>query len=282
MNISSLHQKALSLSKTYRESESALLDVLMNLQKHNGFFKLSYPSLFVYCVSALGLSEAQACYFSKVAKKSEEVPELKKAIEEGVLSLSQARRVVPVITKENSEDWISKAVQLPQRELEKAVCAVNPKAMPREKIRIVSEGRRELKVGISEELEAKLKRVKEIAGLNRSLEDLLTLTTDFYLKHKDPVLKAERVQEKKTAKVLSSGNPAPRKVEVRHEVNRRDGGKCQARLPDGRVCSSKAWVEHHHLKPKSWGGPDVPSNLITLCSSHHRLTHATGLHGLRL
>ncbi len=149
MSIYALHEKALSLSKTYRESESALLDVLMQMRINNGFFQLSYPSLFVYCVSALALSEAQACYFSKVAKKSEEVPELKTAIEQGVLSLSQARRVVPVITKETASAWITKAATLPQRELEREVCTVNPKAMPKERVRPVSETRCELKVGLA-------------------------------------------------------------------------------------------------------------------------------------
>ncbi len=281
MSIDVLHEKALSLSKTYRESESALLDVLMALVKDSGFFRLGYPNLFVYCTSALSLSEAQACYFSKVAKKSEEVPELKMAIEQGVISLSQARRVVPVITKETASAWIEKAAQLPQRELEREVCAVNPKAMPREKIKVVSADRSELKVGISKELELKLKRVREIVGPDQSLESVLVQMTDFFLKHKDAVQKAKRVKAKapKAARPLSSGNLPAR---VKHEVNQRDEGKCQALLPDGSRCGSKAWVEHHHIKPRSLGGNHTATNLITLCSAHHRLTHQTGLHILRL
>ncbi len=281
MNIEVLHEKALALSKTYRESESALLDVLTSLLKNHGFFQLGYPNLFVYCTSALNLSEAQACYFSKVAKKSEEVPELKMAIEQGVISLSQARRVVPVITKETASAWIEKAAHLPQRELEREVCAVNPKAMPREKIKVVSADRSELKVGISKDLELKLKRVGEIVGPEKSLESTLTELTDFFLKHKDPVQRAKRVTAKvpKAVKPPSSGH---RPARVKHEVNQRDEGKCRALLPDGSRCDSKAWVEHHHVKPRSHGGQDIPTNLITLCSVHHRLTHQTGLHNLRL
>ncbi len=281
MNIAALHEKALSLSKTYRESESALLDVLMALVKDNGFFRLGYPNLFVYCTSALSLSEAQACYFSKVAKKSEEVPELKLAIEQGLISMSQARRVVPVITKETATAWIEKAAQLPQRELEREVCAVNPKAMPREKLKVVSEDRSELKVGISKDLEEKLKRVRELLGQDKSLESVLAQLTDFYLKHKDPVQKAKRVKRKapKVVTPLSSGKSS---AQVKHEVIHRDEGKCRALLPNGLRCDSKAWVEHHHVKPRSHGGDDTATNLITLCSAHHRLTHQTGLQNLRL
>ncbi len=248
---------------------------------NHGFFRLGYPNLFVYCTSALSLSEAQACYFSKVAKKSEEVPELKMAIEQGVISLSQARRVVPVITKETAIAWIEKAALLPQRELEREVCAVNPKAMPREKIKVVSGDRSELKVGISKDLEDKLKRVRELVGQDKSLESVLAQLTDFYLKHKDPVQKAKRVKAKapKAVTPLSSGKSS---AQVKHDVNQRDEGKCRAVLPDGSRCSSKAWVEHHHLKPRSHGGEDIAANLITLCSAHHRLTHQTGLQNLRL
>ncbi len=288
MDVKSLHEKALGLARTYRESESALLDVLIDLQKRNGFFELSYPSLFIYCTSALKLSEAQACYFSKVAKKSQEVPQLKQAIENGILSLSQARRVVPVITVANSQDWIDKAATLPQRELEREVCAVNPKAMPRENVRIVSKDRAELKVGISKTLETKLRRIREIVGPSKTLEETLEQMADFYLKHKDSVQKAERVIAKKILEPLSSGNsrhrPSSRKLTagVRHEVNLRDQGRCRALLPNGEPCSSAAWTHHHHIEPKAQGGPNLPSNLITLCAAHHRLTHQTGLKNLRV
>jgi hypothetical protein len=181
-----------TLSRTYRESEAALLDVLVRLRVNQGFFELGYPSLFVYCVSALSLSEAQAGYFSKVARKSEEVPELKAAIEEGTLSLSQARRVVPVITKETAQAWIEKAATLPQRELEREVCAVNPKAVPREKLRPVTADRSEFKVGISSRLEEKMRRAREIVGLNRSWEEVQEELVDLFLWHKDPVQKARR------------------------------------------------------------------------------------------
>ena len=145
MNTSLLHEKALSLSQTYRQSESELLGILIEMQKRNSFSELDYPNLFSYCVMALKLSEAQACYFSKVAKKSEEVPALKAAIDDGTLSLSQARRVVPVITQENSQLWIEKAASLPQRALEKEVAVVNPKAIVKERIRVVAESPRHSK-----------------------------------------------------------------------------------------------------------------------------------------
>ncbi len=75
------------------------------------------------------MSEAQAVYLSKVAQKAKEVPLLKTAIEDGRLTLSKARRIVPVITQDNAEAWVEKAETLPQKALEKKVSEVNPHAV---------------------------------------------------------------------------------------------------------------------------------------------------------
>lgn len=59
------------------------------------------------------------------------------------------------------------------------------------------------------------------------------------------------------------------------------GGKLQymmkqARLRDGeacRICGFSLATDVHHITPRSAGGQDVLSNLITLCPNHHRLAH---------
>lgn len=54
------------------------------------------------------------------------VPEIKEAVDTGLLSMSKARRLSPVIEKENVQEWIAKAIELPERELEKEVAQMNP------------------------------------------------------------------------------------------------------------------------------------------------------------
>ena len=134
MNTSLLHEKALSLSQTYRQSESELLGILIEMQKRNSFSELSYPSLFSYCVIAL----------------------------------------------------------------------------------------------------------------------------------------VEKAKRGRKSKAPTSGKLT---ASIRHEVNQRDQGKCQAMMPNGRRCHSTFWVHHHHVQPKSLGGANTLENLTTLCSSHHRMIH---------
>ncbi|MFH1843662.1 MAG: HNH endonuclease [bacterium] len=54
----------------------------------------------------------------------------------------------------------------------------------------------------------------------------------------------------------------------RQEVLARDGHRCQS--PG---CRHTYFLELHHLKPRAVGGDISPANLITLCSSCHRLAH---------
>ena len=90
------------------------------------------------------------------------MPQIKTAILQGEITLSQARRIAPVITKENQEEWIEKARSLTQRELEKEVSAINPKAHVIEKIKPVAKELSELRVGIEERTEKDLKALQDI------------------------------------------------------------------------------------------------------------------------
>jgi len=55
--------------------------------------------------------------------------------------------------------------------------------------------------------------------------------------------------------------------ELRQQVLRRDGWRCQA-------CGTMSNLEVHHMKFRSQVGDDVDSNLITLCSACHASVHS--------
>ena len=40
------------------------------------------------------------------------------------------------------------------------------------------------------------------------------------------------------------------------------------------VCGSTESLEHHHFEPLGLGGPDIDTNLLTLCSTHHGQIHS--------
>ena len=269
--------KVVGLAKEFLTKETEISVELGEMQRLNLFAPLGYASLYDYCERRLKLSPSQAYYFKIVYLKGEEVPEIKKAVKSGELSLSQARRIVPVVTKANCREWINKAKDLRQGELERQVTAINPKAHVKEKIRPVAKDISELKAAIDPTTEANLKALTDILSqkLKRpaKLAEVIAWMSEEMREKHDPLRKAER------ARKVSSGNPPkpgrqPLQASVVHPVQVRDENQCSFVGLTGVRCEQKRWLEFHHIKEVSKGGLNTVDNLKLLCHAHHRLTHS--------
>src|SRR3989338_2187824 len=244
--IQHIHEKALVCAKNYKRAEAELLESLQRVDDRKVFRAMGYPSLFVYAVSALKLSESLAYQFIGVARKSKEVPELKAAVANGEITVSTARRVVPVINKTNQEDWINKAKSLTQRTLEFEVVKESPKELIKERIRPVAESRLEMKLGISLKLDKKLARIKDLLAQKNqkpvSLEEVLDMMADTFLERHDPVQRAKRllartVQLQKVEAGIESSSQRNPPARIIHEVNLRDQSQCTYLDPQGVRCT---------------------------------------------
>ena len=283
-NIPDLHLKAIEAVKHFQKAESLLLKIIQEVDQTKTFLEMGYANLFLYLTQALNLCEAQAYSYSTVCRKSREVPALRVAVENG-LSLYKAQRIVPVLTKENQEEWISKAKELPKAQLEKAVAEVSPESPKRDSVRSVSRARVRISADISDEVNELLKRVQVLVSnqrkKNASIEDCLKEVLEIYLEKKDPLRKAKRVIEKKIVKGgVVTVQPCPGKVVhrhiptgIRHQVFVRDQMRCSFKGRDGRICGSDRHLEIHHLMPWSIGGRHGLENLQTLCHAHHQHRH---------
>jgi hypothetical protein len=199
-----LHQEAIQLAQEFTRVESKLVDVIQRIDKEKLCRQMGYASLFEYVNKGLKLSESVAYGLITVARKSVEVPELKIAIEQGELSLSQAKRVTSVITNENAGELIEKAQTLTQRQLEREVARINPKIATPECTRYVNEERVEIRVCVSEAVMKKIKRAQDLESQRTSsacnLEVNLEAIVDLYLEKRDPVKKAQRILDKAALK----------------------------------------------------------------------------------
>ena len=287
-------EKAKGLAVDYLRTEGLLLAVLTEMRRRKLFPVLNYSGIFDYCERRLNLSRAQAYYFKTVAEKSEEVPEIKMAVVQGELTLSQARRIVPVVTRENHQVWLSKAKSLPQKELEREVTLVNPKAHVQERLRPVARDLSELKVPVDPTTERNLEALKEILsqklGKPATLSQVVAWAVEVTRTKFDPIKRAERsrkissrksetppksvpVPESAQYSAQNSGRqPIP--ASIQHSVVLRDGMRCVHISADGRRCEQRRWLEMHHVVEVRIGGPNTVDNLRTLCSAHHRLFHS--------
>jgi hypothetical protein len=212
--IPELHLKALEAAKHYQASEVSLLQILEQIDREKVYLVMGYNSLFIYCVEALKLSESQSYSFMTVCRKSKEVPELKKEIESGGLTLSKARRIVPVLTKENHSEWIEKAKTLPKAELEKEVAKVSPFSVKiKEQVRAISEDRVSLKLDFSEVTLKKLKRAQMLLmnkrRKNLNLEESLNELLDGFLQKNDPLMVRMKSEQKKDASLVERNRKRP-------------------------------------------------------------------------
>jgi len=193
-----LHEKALALAKDFGRLENELIAVLQEIEAQKIYLELGFSSLFKYATASLGLSEANAYTFIAVARKAKSIPLLQQSLEEASVSVSKVKPILAVLEPENSKAWIQKAKTLSKAEIEKQVAGFAPKAKKREKVQYVREEALRMHLEVREEIYQKLKRVQEISA-SKNLEEALEALVDVYLKTKDPIEKAKRVQKKSAA-----------------------------------------------------------------------------------
>lgn len=274
-----VHAKALQVAASYKRAEADLVSALQEVENKRVFIHQGYTSLFNYSVQALGLSESVTANFITVARKAREIPALQRAIQAGELSVSKARKITPVLMRENQAEWVRKAQTLPTRELEQEVARAAPAQAVAERVKFVSEDRLEFRTGISRRLRDKLLRVQDLESQRvsrpASLEETLEALADLYLKAKDPVRRAERAltRSSNAGACVTVTRTQVIPAAVRHRVYLRDQGQCTHRDSDGRRCGNRRWIDLHHILPRREDGPNTAENLTTLCSSHHRFEH---------
>ncbi|MGZ3688179.1 MAG: hypothetical protein ACXVBW_07755 [Bdellovibrionota bacterium] len=236
-----LHQQALEAARDYFRAEAVLLKILQKIDSCRGFRQLGYTSCFTYAVGALKLSEATAMNFINVARKSKEMPALQTAIASAELSVSKARKIVPVLTLENQEEWIEKAKSLPQRELERQVARIAPQEAQRDRIKSLDGERVQAMVTISEALLEKLKRIQDLESQRTkravSLEEAMDAAAKTHLEKHDPIQKVQRARsEKPVVRQVSGRQPIP--AALKHAITRRDQTQC-THVQDGRRCENR-------------------------------------------
>ncbi|MCC7403931.1 MAG: HNH endonuclease [Bdellovibrionales bacterium] len=248
--IRELHAKALAAVARWKTAEIELLQVLDEVENHKAYFRYGYNSLFQYAVKALGFSESVAYNFINVGRAAREIPELKAEIASGALSVSKARKITSVLTRENSTAWIELAKSSSQQKLEREVSLANPRELGRgrmsyvppqneiaEKVvvnapsgaRAAAEPRVQLEVGISEKLMIKIRCAQGLLGQKRrrgtSLEDTLEAMVELYLSKHDPTERAKRQLMRGKLNIPSEASDATKIKGIIESANDKEFGK---------------------------------------------------------
>ncbi|MGZ3723778.1 MAG: HNH endonuclease [Bdellovibrionales bacterium] len=307
-----VHNRAVTVSRRIKQSYIEMVEILIDVEDAKIHKKLGQPSTYKYATEILELEESIAYALIAVARKSKEVPALRKAIAEATVSPSKASRMVSTLNNENAVELIEFASCHTSHEIDYEVAKRNPKAAAKDKVKALAEDLFQVTVSFNKQTLECYKRIQSLLaqkGKPCTLSDAIAAAPEYYLEAEDPVRKAERSvkrAEKKSSQAASSQTsptaPAPnpktastpeeekelclnrvQKVTIRermpltaaqeHAVALRDQGRCTHRNENGRRCNSDRWTATHHIIQVSDGGTNALENLTTLCSFHHDLVH---------
>ncbi len=157
-----IHKDAVEVSGRYLSSEAKLISVLQEVDQNRTYLAYNESSLFAYATHKLRLSENVASTLIGIARKSVEIPELKEAIEKGEIPVSSARRLVPILTLQNSDEWLTKAKALAQKQLDFELARAFPGRPEPTRVRMKSGELARLEVDIDLETVALLCKLKDL------------------------------------------------------------------------------------------------------------------------
>lgn len=277
-----------SLVAQERKLTLQLIEHLEEIQRRRLHVDMGFASLWEFATQELGLSEGAAQRRIQAMRLVRDVPEAKASLESGRLSLSNAAKVQSFRQAEkklgrrpDARTLVSRVENLSQRECEKTLFEISPKALPRERERIVSASEeRELKLVVSPALYEKLQKLRGLlahAKPEASYAELLEHLADAELARMEKKRGLDQEpSEAITAAAAVEGErrlPAGRRVHLPAAVQRavwaRAGGRCEVEGGGARRCSSQYRLEIDHIRPLALGGENTLSNLRLACREHN-------------
>jgi hypothetical protein len=110
-----------------RRAESDLVAHIAEVETRRLYAREAAPSMFVYCMEVLHLSEAEAYLRLTAARAAREHPVLLEMLADGRLHLTGIARLAPCLTPENRDILLSRAVHRSKRQIEELVAELAPR-----------------------------------------------------------------------------------------------------------------------------------------------------------
>jgi 5-methylcytosine-specific restriction endonuclease McrA len=118
-----------------RQATAALIRCLMEVDARRLYLSEGYSSLFTFCTQTLHLSEHAALGRIEVARAARRLPALLLHLEDGSVTVTNARMLAPHMTETNCEDLLAAARHRSKREVEEIVARLRPQPDVRSTVR---------------------------------------------------------------------------------------------------------------------------------------------------
>ena len=110
-----------------RGTEADLVAHIGEVDERRLYARSAFPSMFVYCMQALHLSEAEAYRRITVARAARKHAVLLAMLRDGRIHLSGMALLVPVLTPENRDAVLERATHKSKRQIEQLVAELAPR-----------------------------------------------------------------------------------------------------------------------------------------------------------
>ncbi|HEY8233358.1 MAG TPA: hypothetical protein VIJ10_11910 [Vicinamibacteria bacterium] len=115
------------LAAQSRRVEADLVAHIGEVDERKLYARCAFPSMFVYCMQALHLSEAEAYRRITVARAARKHAVLLAMLRDGRIHMSGMALLVPVLTAENRDAVLERATHKSKRQIEQLVAELAPK-----------------------------------------------------------------------------------------------------------------------------------------------------------
>jgi hypothetical protein len=274
-------------------------------------------SLFTYCTQVLHLSEHAAYHRIEAARAVRRFPIILDLVADGSVTLTTVALLRPHLTSDNHEGLLAAVRHKSKREVEHQIACLAPRpdapslirrlppqsrtenltesrasapvdvepaveprqvvSAPPPQIAPLATDRYLLRVTLSGETHAKLRRAQQLMG-NRSpngdpaviLDKALSLLVAELERVKVGSVSRPRAAAKRSPSSPTASSSGSRYIPAasRREVWARDQGRCAFIGPCGR-CTETSRLEFHHIVPFARGGPTTVENLAIRCRAHN-------------
>ena len=287
-----------------RTATATFLAHLAEMDERKLYLPAAYPSMYLYCVRELHMSEDAALKRIRVARVARKHPAIFPAVADGRLNMTAVLLLKGYLNPENAQELLAAAAHKTKAEVEsllaqrfpqpdvptfvqpvggsiaQPVATQGPQLAPepvdhspassRSKVAPLSPERFGLQTTLDRETRELIGYSQELLGHALPTGDVAEVIKRAF------ILFVEYLEKRKFAK---SARPGPRHgatkgrhipAQVRREVHRRDSGQCTFRSGAGQRCPAVSRLELDHIDPVARGGATTTANLRLRCRAHNQ------------